>query len=243
MNGFGPDDRLQPTHNRVDASEHEDDRHPVYHGYAKQALDYLATGKERKTKVTEDGIAEREQDQPISAATAVALFQEIGQRRNATANIERHEEDRQNNQRDGGHHLRIAVEQTPLVAFLGQADQLQCGDVGGEQRESNGRPGQCSSGKKVACAPRLPPLSDAGCQTQGHNAHQIDNDNNEVDPAYLQLIHCRVLDLKQMTEGWLRGSSQERKNSLACIRFFSTAASVAAQHKEGYRPDFPLAWA
>ena len=141
----------------------------------------IQPGGERKGDMEDDGRHHRDDGQPVAALAAVAFFEEIGERGHLRADVERHEEERQEDQREAGHPLEIAHQQPAVVAGLGQAHQVQAGDVGGEQSHADRRPAQRMGRQEIAIRLALLPPLQSGIAADGHDSQQVGGDDRQIE--------------------------------------------------------------
>ena len=112
--------------------------------------------------------------QPVAAVAVEAAFEEIGQRRHPRAQVQRGEEQRQQDQRESGHPLEVAEDHAVLVGRLGEAHQVDGGDVGGEHGQADDRPAERVAGQEVVAALAAAAALHAGPAAQPHDADQVE---------------------------------------------------------------------
>ena len=130
-----------------------------------------------------DGRNDREYREPVAALARITLLEKIGQRGHLRADVERGEEQAQEHEREGGHPLKISVQQPRVVARLGQADQMHAGDIRGKQGQANHGPAQCPASEKILlCLPASAPAQ-SGPAAEDHNAHRVNDNHRDIEPS------------------------------------------------------------
>jgi len=193
------DHRQQAAHDRVDGRRPADrqDRpemvllRMVQVGPQQDPFDHNRTGVQREADVHRNRREDREHGQIVATAPAVAPLQEIRQGGHPGADVKRREEPGQDDQRKGRHPLEVAVDQPRRVAVLGEAHQVDGGDVCGEHRHADHRPPERLAGQKIVAAAGLPLLSQPRPAAQGHDSHQVEQDDRQVHVADLDLFPRR----------------------------------------------------
>ena len=140
LNGFGQNHGRESAENGVNRRQRgqRENAHPFIN--AEDAVQHQPAGRERKSDVENNGRQHRESRQPVATLRAVSFFEKIRQGGYFGAHVKRHKEQAQHDQRVSRQPLKIAHEQAGIIARLRQADEMQARNVGGEQRQPDGRP-------------------------------------------------------------------------------------------------------
>ena len=197
LDALGPHDGQQAADHRIEPREHaqHDDEehrgaqaeHGGLRGDAQNAAEHPGGRVQGDSHVDDNGGNERNDRQPVAAGAIETPFEEVGQCRHPRTQIERGEKEREQDQREAGHPFEVAAVAQPVgIGRLGQADQMDRGDVGGEHGQADHRPGERVAGEEVMAALAAPAALGSGPAPQPHDGNQIDQDHREVDPGYLQ---------------------------------------------------------
>ena len=178
----------------VDAGEgaHQEDAGPFFD--AENVVQDQPAGGEREGDVEDDRSDDRDDCEQVAAFAAVAFFEEIREGGDLGFQIERGEEETEQDQGEGGHPLEIAVEQASVVARLGEADEVDAGDVGGEERKADDGPFQGVSCHEIVTSNGLALLLalflsvNPSPTAEADDSSKINNDDSPVENADLHGI-------------------------------------------------------
>ena len=146
-------------------------------------------GGEGEGDVEDNGGDDGDEGEPVPAFAAVTFFQEIRQSGDLGFQIKRREEEPEQDEGEGGHPLEVAVEQAGIIAGLGEADEVDAGDVGGEERKSDDRPLERVGRHEVVSGDGLTVLLafflrvDAGPTAETHHSKEVNDDDGPVECA------------------------------------------------------------
>ena len=190
LDALGPHDGQQAAHHRVDPRQPRQDDDEEQHRVqaedgrarldAQHATEYQRRRVERHADVDHHGREDRDDRQPIAAVAIEAALEEIGQRGHPRAQVERREEERQQDQREPGHPLEVAVHHPVLVGRLRETDQVHRRDVGGEHRQADHRPAERVAGEEIVASLATPHAEPPGHTAQSHDGRQVHQNDRQV---------------------------------------------------------------
>ena len=179
----------KPAYHGVNSGEsaHQEDTGPFLD--AENIVENQPAGGEGEGDVEDDRCDDRDHGEQVPALAAVAFFEEIREGGDLGFQIERGEEEAEEDQGEGGHPLEVAVEQARVITGLSEADEVNAGDVGGEQREADDRPFQRVRCHEIITCDGFTVLltfflgADPGPAPESDDAHKIDDDDGPIEDA------------------------------------------------------------
>ena len=168
-------------------SAHQEDAGPFFN--AENIVQDQPTSGEREGDVENDRGDDGDDSEQIPALATVAFFEEIREGGDLGFEIERGEEEAEQDQGEGGHPLEVAVEQTGVVAGLGEGNEVDAGDVRGEQRKADDGPLERVRCHEIIAGDGFTLLSaflfgvHAGPTTDSDDSGEVNDDDDPIEDA------------------------------------------------------------
>ena len=180
LEGLRDHDRPQAADGRVDHRDDRDRGDGRQRRNAEELLEHGGAGVQADADVDEHRRHDEHEGKRGPGGGAVAPLHELGQRLDAAAEVDGHEDEAEQDDREARHPLEVPHGHADAESALREPDQVDRGDVRSKESGAHHGPLQIAAREEVRLAGMPVDLAD-GPQADEQDAQQVDDDDEEID--------------------------------------------------------------